>query len=356
MATGPGFPAPNNTFIATHEGSGRLTVGFSRNADKFKLPRYSQIVKAPNTVGYYLKLTAQDAARVVTVQDYIWPDGQKLANDSGTESFNFVQFRTERFAYPFRLGQKAAEQATWPIIEQHSQIKAAKCMTARTIRMLTAATTAANWTSSADPDVSADHTGTATAAAGSGGGKFDVGTGAQPNLKIGLGYAADLINQDTLGVVDGDPEQFFLVMNPNDARLIAKSAEVHNYIANSMAAKMELESGGGPNAKYGLPSQLYGYQIIVENAPKITSRKGATLAKSYVLPNGSILLLSKPAAMEGVYGSPSFSTLTLFAYEEMSLQAQQDSWNRLVEGRVVEDTAEAVTCPASGYYFTACTG
>ena len=302
MATGPGFPSGNNTFVPP-DISGRLRVGFSRDAKKFHLPKYVQYVETPHSIAYYLKITSQDAARVINTQDFEWPDGQPdRSSDSGTESFNFIPFTTNRNSYKFRLGDKSVKQAAWPIVEQHSQNKAAQCMTARTVRMLTTATTASNWQQSSDPDnLSADHTATATTLAG---GLFDSGTSTTPFLKIALGAVADLINQDTLGVVDSDPEKFFVIMNPVTARKIASSPEIHEYIKGSYWAQAEIEKGQSPNGKYGLPSSVYGFQIIVENCVRTTSQKGNTLARTYVMPNQTVLVASRSGELEGVYAAP----------------------------------------------------
>lgn len=354
MPTGPGYPQNNNTFIPA-DISGRLRIGFSRNAKKFHLPKYVQYVECPNSTGYYLKITSQEAGRVINTTDFEWPDGAPdRSSDTGNESFNFVPFTTMRKSYKFRLGDKATKQAVWPIVEQHSQIKAAQCMTARTVRMLTTATTGANWLASTDTDnLTADHTATATALAG---GKFDAGTSTTPYLKIGLGKIAELVNRDTLGVVDSSPESYFIVFNPNTAIAIAKSQEIHDYLKSSPAALEEIKTGQSPNGRYGLPSHLYGYNIVVENAVRVTNKKGVAKATSYAMPNDVVLATSRPGELEGIYGAPSFSTLTMFWWQdEMTIETKHEDWDRLTEGRVVEDTQEAITATASGYLVTAAT-
>src|SRR3974390_327643 len=96
MATGPGFPAANNTYVPV-DLSGKLRVGFSRQPAKFHFPRYWQYVESPKSNGYFLKITSQEAARVVNVQDFQWPDdAPDRTSDSGTESFNFIPFTTQR--------------------------------------------------------------------------------------------------------------------------------------------------------------------------------------------------------------------------------------------------------------------
>lgn len=351
MPTGPGFPGFSNVFIpgTNRDVDGRLIVGFSRNAKRFALPNYVQMVKAPSSVGYYLKLTAQEAARVVNKQDFVWPDGRPRPSNEGTESFNFIEFRTERYDYGFRIGQKTVDHASWPIVEQHAQIKAAQCMTNRTVRVWDVLTTASSWQTSSDPDLATDHTATATSL---GGGKWDVGTSTSPNIRSTINAVADIICKDTLGVVEGTPDQLVIVVNPTTARGMSKSPEIHDYLKGSPAAERVVLDGLTPNAKFGLPGSLYGYKVVVETAVRVSSRVGGTLSRTYVCPDDVALVLSVVGGLEGVYGAPSFSTVTCFHTEEMTVERFDDPKNRLVEGHVVEDMAEVLTAPASGFYIT----
>lgn len=352
MATGPGFPGAYNVYIPGTNGDadGRLIVGFSRNYKKFTFPQYCQYVKAPAPSGYYLKITNQEQTRVVNTQDFLWPDNDlRPQRNRDTESHNFLPFRTERYDYGFTIGEKTAKYASWPIVESHSQIKATQAMTNRSLRGATVLSTAANWNTTADPDLTANHT-SATATALGAGGSIYSGTSTDPRLKKALNIIAVAITLDTAGVVGDDPEQMMVVINPTTARKLAESAEVHDYIKGSPDALQELKAGQGPNAKYGLPSMMYGYKIIVEKASRVTGRVGATLARSFIIANDALYVVSRVGGLEGVYGAPSFSTLTMFYVEEFTIERFDDPKNRLTEGHVVEDAVEVLTCPASGWY------
>lgn len=354
MPTGPGYPSSTNVFVPSLEASGRLTVGYSRNVDRFHLPRYLRYTRTEQLVPLYMKLSAQEAARVVTQQEYEWPDGQvRPMHANGMEKFNFLEARCHRYDYGFTVGWQTKQQAAWPIVEQHSQIHAAKCMTARTQRVMKIATNVASWQITADPDLSADHTATATTLAG---GQFDLGTTASPYIKKALDKIAVLINLDTLGVVESN--QLQVIINPNQARLWAESAEIHDYIKGSYHAKEEINEGLGPNNKFGLPSSIYGYPILVENCTLVTTRKEDILTKRFAMPDQMVLVTARPGALEGVYGAPDFSTLTMFYYGptgEMALQTFDDAKNELTEGHVTECTAEVLTSPLSGYLVQAST-
>ncbi len=364
---GPGFPSSTNVFVPNFESSGRLTTGYSRNPSKFHLPKYVKMVQSDLTVGLFLKISAQEAARVVSTQEYEWPDGHvRPTHQNGLEQFMFQEFRTHRFDYGFSVGWMTKNQAVWPIIEAHSQIHAQKLMTARTIRALAVLTTSSNWTQTGnrpdtgtdttlDADLSADHTSTATGLAG---GYFDQGTSTTPYMKIGLDKIAALINKETLGVVEQDV--LMIIANPNHTRLVAESAEVHEYIKGSYWAQEELLQGLQPNNRYGLPSSLYGYPWLVENAVKVTSRKllppGVGPTKSLAMPDQQLLVMARPGTLEGVYGAPDFSTMCIFWYEdEMTLETFDDPKNRLTEGHLVENTAEILTSPLSGFLVTSST-
>ncbi len=353
MATGPGYPSSTNVWIPNWESSGKLIAQYSRNATKFPIMNYMQLVQSPKMLGYFLKLGTTEQGRVVSQNDYAWnPGNERPQHNEGLEYFNHVPFVAKRFDYGFNLDDDTQNQAEWDIVEQHSQIHAAKCMTARTMRALTALTTTANWQTTADPDLSANHTTTATLLAG---GYLNAGTSTAPYLKIALDKIAVAIMLDTMSVVT--PDMLQVVINPNTARLWAESAEIHDYLKGSPAAIDEIRTGTSPNAKYGpgLPSSIYGYKIIVENTVKVTTRKNVSLTatKSFAFPDQAMVVVARVGELEGKYGGPSWSTLTAFWYrDEMTLESFQDPKNRRMEYHVVDCNVPTLTSPLSGYYLT----
>ena len=73
--------------------------------------------------------------------------------------------------------------------------------------------------------------------------------------------------------------------------------------------------------------------------------------------DGGAFLISRVGALdEGVAGTPTFSTLSLFLYEEMTVEQKDDPDNRRVHGDVVDDFAAVLTAPVSGFYFQTATG
>lgn len=332
-----GYASGFNTFVPSFEASGHLVVSFSRNPKSFALNRYVQIVPVTKSVGYFLNLTAAEAARVINtnLSDFIWPDGNAAPDGNwGLESFTFVKYSTSRYAYPFAMGRKAEEQADWNILAHHAAIKAQQAMTARTLQILTLATTTGNWGS---------HTDTATNLSG---GKWDAGTPTAPYIKKSLNAAAHVIMKDTLGVVQ--PKDMVLVIAPNLATKMSESQEVHTYLKENPIALDVLKGNENVNAVWGLPPSIYGYPIVVEDTVRVSTHKDTRTA-DYALSGDVALLVSRPGGLVGVEGTPSFSTLTVFAYEEMSVEQRDDPDNRRVMGRVVDDFASALTASAAGY-------
>ncbi len=146
-----------------------------------------------------------------------------------------------------------------------------------------------------------------------------------------------------------------LVMSPGCARKISVSQEIVDFIKGSTDARQYIDGKLGPNAQYGLPSNLYGVNVIVEDCVKVTSRKGATRAASYALADTTPFLCSRVGGLDGVYGAASFSTLTVFNHEEMTQETFDDPKHRRTEIYVVDDFAPVVTASISGFLFTAAT-
>lgn len=348
-ATGPGYPSSTSVVVPVHEASGNLVIGYSRNYRKFSLPNYVKYIQCEKNLGLYLKMSSQEQVRVVNTTDFRWGQGQpRPVHTDGLEQFNYQPFITYRYNYGASMDDDTERLATWPIVQQHSQFHATQLMTARTIRMLAVATTAANWNTTADPDLTANHTATATALAG---GFFDQGTVTAPYIKIALDKIAVSICLETADAVNA--KDLWYIINPNQARLWAESAEIRSYIANSYFAKEEVVEGLQPNNKFGLPSKLYGYNIMVETATKVTSRTGATLTKAFAMPDKTLLVASRPGGLMGVDGFSDFSTLSMFWYrDEITMQTKTDDWNRLVEIGITEQTGEYLTTPLSGWLVT----
>lgn len=341
----PTIPSGTNTFVPSPEATNNMIVDFSRNPKKFALPEYVQYVPVKKNVGVYYEMTVEMAGRVMSddLNELSWPDGADAPSQIGNlEEFDVKQYRTKRIAPGFRVGELAADQADWDLLAQHARIHAQRCMTARTVKTMKLLTNTASYPSSNTIGVSSIPGVSGT---------WDAATTGNMNIKRSIDYACDVIQKATLASVE--PEDLVLVIGPDVARALTVTQEFRDHIKQSPYAKQTLEGELGPKNNFGLPPTLYGTKIVVEKTVRVTSRKGATKATTYVLGNDRALLLSRPAGLEGIEGAPSFSTATLFLKEEMSVEAKHDRDNRRHVGRVVDDFDPVITAGVAGFCFTA---
>ena len=339
------YPSAHNTFIRDHDASNKMVIDFARNINKFAVNKYVQVIPTKKVAGYYLKMTVEEAGRILysNLRNFVWYDSQPAPEgNDGNESFEYLPFECTRYAFPFLLGDLTIEQASWNILAQHSSIKSRQAMTARTQLAVTTLTTAANY--------AADHV-MAVASITGNTGNWAQSTTARQDIRRSLNTAAEKILDDTLAAVELD--DLVVVVNSALAADLAQSQEIVDYIKGSPDALAEVKGElPGENTMYGLPNKLYGFPIVVEKTRKITTRKGATQAREQVLAKGTPFMCARPGALVGVADAPNFSTCSIFAYEEMTVETLRDAPNRRTQGRVVENLTSVMTAPVSGVLFT----
>ena len=349
------YPGPSNVFIKDHNASGKMVVDYARNVKDFPVNGYAQIVPVDKVAGYYLEMTVEEAGRIVNanLDNFVWYDGEPAPEGAeGTESFEWKPFSCVRRAFPFKMGNLTVENASWDIISQHSSIKARQAMTARTQLAVTALTTSGNYGTGHVRDVTSSNT---TTGVPGNSGTWALSTTARQDIKRSLITGAEQIADATLDVVK--MEDLRLILSSNLAGKISMCQEIVDHIKGSPMALAQVKgelSAANRNARYDLPERLYGIETFVESTRKVTSRKGATRAVSSIFPTDYACLTARVGSLEGVAGAPSFSTLVIFAYEEMTVETKNDSDNRRSIGRVVENIVAKMVAPASGILFTNC--
>lgn len=341
------YPGQNNTFVPSTEASGNLLVDFSRNPDSFPLNQYCQVIPVQKSVGYYTEMNVEECGRVLNsnLADHMWADGQERPSVEGnTEKHSFKLFETERYHFGFAVGYKASEQAGWDVIAQHARVHAQKAMTARTIRVLAAV--ASGFTSVA---VTSGITGVT--------GTWDVSTTARKDIKRSIDYAVEQIMLNSIGAIN-NWNDLRLVISPGCAKKIAVCQEIVDHIKGSPDALDEIKGNLGPNAQFGLPKKLYGVPLVIENTVKVTNRRGGTKTPSFALTDSTPFITFRPGSLNSpttprvANAAPSFNTVTLFTYEDMTVETKDDVDNRRTEGRIVDDYDEIITSTISGYRFT----
>jgi hypothetical protein len=343
------FPGSHNVFVRDHESSGRLVVDFSRNVKDFALNSYCQLQPAKKVAGYYREVTVEEAGRILNTDlaEFAWHDGTPAPNGyHGTESFEFKDFRCDRYTFGVTLGDLTIDQASWDIVNEYQAKKAQQAMTARTQAAITELTASGNY--------DATHTSAVSSISGNTGNWAD-STVARQDIKRSLNFAADLILKDTLAAVDVN--DLMIVINPTLAKDMAISQEMVDHIKGSPDALAQIRGElPGRNAIFGLPDKIYGFPVVVEKTVKVTTFKGASsTSKSYVLPSATPFMCARPGGLEGKFGAPTFSTCVIFMLEEMTTETLRKPEDRLTQVRVVENYDAKVVAPVSGFLFTGAT-
>jgi len=328
-----------NTFVPTFSAAtGQIQIEFTRAANRFPITQYAQIVPVQQMSGYYLRIDEEETARVVNTQDLQWPLGEDRPTGINND-IEWTQFTCQRFQSSFHIPQETARQAQWDVVASHARIAAQKMMTLRSLRMATQLTTAGNYTSGLNYFADASTlTGSTNITSGNG-------------VQIVIQNAIERIVQNTVGAVSA--KDIILVINPITARIMAATAGVTDYVKNYPAAFSFLK-GDDTFAAYGLPQSLFGLGgVVVDDTVRVTTRKGSgSPARSFLYGDATtpaMVFVSRPGGLVGNEG-PSFSSATIFAYEDMSVETLEDPWNRRVRGSVTDNSATVLTAPLSALY------
>jgi len=342
-----------NTFIPTFSAAtGQIQVEFTRSVNRFPITQYAQIVPVQQMSGYYLKIDEEETARVVNTQDLQWPLGEDRPTGINSD-LDWTQFTTQRFQSSFSIPQETARQAQWDVVASHARIAAAKMMTHRAYRMANLLTTdgvaagsetiSAPWTRNVNYFDTAGSGGTYPLGAAA----YSAADGVQKIIRA----AVEKIVQNTVGVVG--PQDIILIVNPTTARIMATNDGVRDYVKNTPHA-LNFLKGDDTFAAYGLPQTLFGLGgVVVDDTVRVTTRKGnSSPSRGFFYGDSSapgMVFVSRPGGLVGNEG-PSFSTATVFAYEDMTVETLDDPWNRRVRGSVTDNSAVVLTAPLSGLY------
>lgn len=333
----------SNVYVPSLEASGYV-IQYTRKPESFVINDYVQYKQVDHETGKYVRIKPEQAGRVVTLQDFAWPDGADAPQPNASinnDQFDYATWFTKRYTFDYTLGDLTVQQAAWNILAEHSADVMQQCMTHRTIATWNAINTTANWGA---------NTATATAL---GGGQWSAATSANQYIRKGIAQAVENIMLGSLGVVGyGDLR---LVISPDLARVMAITDEIVGYVKASPFSVESLRYSQNFNL-YGLPDVLYGVKLVIEKTVKVASRKvssGSPIAGTFVVPSTTAALVSRPGSLDGgPAGGPSFSTIGVFFKEEATVEQMQDVNNRRTNGRVTTNFDVQIVAPQSGYLIT----
>lgn len=359
-------PSATNGYLPVATGQ---VIAFVRKPKNFKtLNAIVQYTPSDLPTGVYARLDRDNGVRVANADQFVWADGADLPSTAYfTSRFTTGNFTTLRRAYPWFVGGQAQANARlWnPKLTQMMEA-ISLCLTLRTQRIVTLLTTTATW-----------GTGQYATATALGGGKWNAGTVANPFFKVGILKAAAVINSATNGIIEIN--DLVCVLNRDDAISIGQSAEILDFMKGSVwTNQMITDPFAKVNTQWGLPSHYQGVRLVVSTEPKVTETMNATgneatTNRSLIWPSGSAAIVCQPGSMDNELSERSYSTVQIFHYAGvkgeaggnppngyvenggaglLEVKARYDGWNQKFDGAVVEQTAESVAAPMSGYLVT----
>lgn len=345
------FASATSGFIPKATGQ---VISYIRDPKKFALNRYCQFIETDATVFAYFIVNRDDAIRTMDEALHVWADGaDRPVQDWNGMRYKVATAETTRRNYSFRIGNKALamNKDSWAILQQHTGFVMNQALTYRTNRIITALQTASNWTPTNSTATAND--------LNDGAGRWATASDepSSPNynaISKSMLAAAQRINLATNGHVE--PDDLVMVLSPGLARVMSNTAELKNYLKYGPFSEKQLDNSANINARWGLPPNLNGIELIVESTPRVSANydaAGTAATRTYVKTDTSAIMLSRKGGIDGNFGAPSFSTVQLYWFKDLgTVYAFDDPHHLRTEGHVVDDLAELIPAPESGFYIT----
>lgn len=337
-----------------------MIVGYVQDPKAFRFWSYVAPRPAKKPVGVYLKLDSKQFVRVPSLDAFVWADGaDRPTGETNKMPFEFVEYSTTRYDIPVRYGNRTLNASDIPLLA----ISAAQVMSQTMVLMnktiITALDTAGNW-------------GTFTGAANTvngGAGKWDAATSTNLAIKKTFNAVATSVRKNT-NAVHGK-SRLKCIVSPDGARGIAESAEFVDMLKQSPYAMAQVR-GDDPNAlwsDYGLPNQIYGVDMVVEDGVIVTQNQGDTASAQAFLKNADqavfVTVVEKTegdqvgSRSEATYNPSSFHVFQYDGSEDgekriggMVLETWPDPRNKRTEVHCVCDFAMKFVSPETGYLVT----
>lgn len=368
------FPGSLNIFPRLDQD---MLIMYARNPRSMPLARYALFADTKYQLSYYTAVDDSNAIRIVdgARQAAIWPDGAPRPDGQNNRiAHRFENIQLERHLHNFPHGTISLANQPYDIISRNMIQMAQRAGTLRAIwakYVIDAAITATTLGSAALSTLSGAPS------------DISAGTTTNPIFLLALQTAAQTIFQNTNGVIN---EKYLkVVIPPAVATLLARSAEIRDYVKGSPDA-MSVVTRGFSNNRFGLPLMYYGYELIVEDTVYMSSRRGATNVLANVYADKSIYIFARmdrqgasgmdggafgtqPGSMEENTFPTTPSTLCLFEGPYYTLkedgsteirngtygmgsEVHVDTKNEVVDAGIRDNFSVKAVTPQSGYVWT----
>lgn len=354
MANTYRYPSATDGFNPQASG---FVIGYIRRPAMFPLNRYIQLVEAKAPTFFYYKLDRDQMVRQHAINEAVWKDGaDRPARRDNLIPFVEKQAFTVRYDWNTVLGLQTikAADSSLKLKENHLMMLSAQAMLARTYNVVNLLDTDANWPSTniADANTLNDGAGYWHTAS-------DDPADANYNaIKKSIQKAVNVIVAQTNGVVRA--RDLRLLVNPDLARLMSNSPEMHNYIRQTPDAVAKIEDDEDDyNERFGLPRRLYGVELVVEDTMYVNDLPNASLtdttvstARTFIKSPYKAQIISRPGKIDAPAG-PSFSTVQLYWYEyQLAVEEFSDAKHKKLELHVVDQHTAVGPAFESGFSLT----
>lgn len=357
------FAGPFNGILPEPTG---MAIGFLKDPKKLPHTLYAQFVPAPEVLFRYFKMHPDQGTEVPDVDQNVWAYGDYRPVDAGAGiRGEWIAGRIQRYDFPYTLDDqtdRAWGKAGFNLKSFLDQIKLNEAGVHRSVRILAALSGAT---------YAANNTATVAALTGVTGAYWDLSSGTEIDpttgttnpmfqlIKKTLDRVMRRIDLATNGAVGEREYQF--ILPPKVAIAVAENGEIVNAVKQSVYANTLVNpETGWRNRKWNLPDEYAGFQWIVEDTVRTTSRKNADgtavtigSGKDYVLTDDTCYCTSRPGGIDGGYGTRSFATVQLYTLGgEARVEAFSEPKHQLTEGHIVLEDAPIVPTTLSGFKLT----
>lgn len=354
------FSAPSATNVRLPASIAQeLSIGFGRRPDKFSLNRWTQRKNIDKIRDYYLRIRAEDAGRVryADMRDKLWPSRtRRPRRPDNTPFYEWVPYETQRYSEGYEIDHREQSQADFDLSKHHASMALQQVMTSVT-QLCATALEGATWTG---------NTATVQDLVGDEAAYLNTGTAEDPTFFKALLHAAEIIEKRTYGLIRPD-DDLILLMSPTSARKLAPTEEFFAIRKESQHALPLITGAPAQATRYGLPPQIFGYEVVIENAVKTATEVDEDEAPEYIL-GDDIYLISRPEGLMGGEGMTAHSTLTIFQLtggerdkdfpadgpSDFTIEENPLPFDRMTEGAITWEIDPQVTTTRSAFRFTNC--
>lgn len=304
------FPSSTNVFVPGFNAgmTEKLITDFSRDWKKSPVTMLAGITTTDLPQGYFVRSDPSTQGLLLDdPQSMLWPDNTPFPiQEDVRRKHEFIKWDARRYTAATTVGYDELDFASWDIEAQVLNDLGNKAMLNRVKQFYSALNTSGNYTTIAGTT----HTDTAT---NLGGGFWGAGTSANRYIQKSLAAINIQMEKSSVNGLGAVGERF-LVIGPNVADGMARSQEIADGVFRTTDYSQYLQYDLWKNQwdTYGLPPILYGWVIVVDPWVKVTSKVGATDARSFASGTNVAYCLTKPGGIKSASGGKAFGSWEFF--------------------------------------------